>query len=241
MLTRGLQDQTGAVEARGWVGPASSGLTGSAGPGPSGGFFVPAMLGVLPLIYLQEPREFEVPGLEGVFTTSSGGHSRHRGVADAGAILCSHVPDPRTTEAMPWRADTSQAEVHRSVRLSVSPAAHSSHVAGGLPVVSVVWSLVESQRVRSARDLLASLPDQVEYREIRRILQLPSTSVSSRIDGDRRAEYAWLSQHAGEYAGQWVAVSGDSLVGTARTLRALRRRLAEMSPLTTPPLLHFVE
>jgi hypothetical protein len=36
---------------------------------------------------------------------------------------------------------------------------------------------------------------------------------------DRSKEYEWLNQHRNEYAGQWVALDGDRLLGHGSTLK----------------------
>lgn len=46
-------------------------------------------------------------------------------------------------------------------------------------------------------------------------------------DPQRRREYAWLREHRDEYAGQYVALSGDQLVAHAADLRELHRLVRE--------------
>lgn len=108
------------------------------------------------------------------------------------------------------------------------------------PFVSVVWALVEGQQLRAARRLLAQLPDKPEYGRARRILRPPRTAVSNRLDTDRTADYRWLSRHARDYVGQWVAVSGGELIASAPTLKELRNALSSVS-LLSKPVLHYVE
>ena len=108
------------------------------------------------------------------------------------------------------------------------------------PYISLIWQLVEQQQLSAARRLLALLPDELGLRRIRRLLNPPETSVSPRQDTDRTADYEWLSRHAHEHAGQWVAVLGGSLVSAQPSLKALRQQLGELS-LASPPLVHRVD
>ena len=84
------------------------------------------------------------------------------------------------------------------------------------------------------------LPDGPEYKRIRRLLQPPATKPSLRVDRNRAAEYGWLRQHAKEFTGKWVAVSGDELVAVADSFKQLRKKLAE-TPHEQTPLLHYLE
>jgi hypothetical protein len=108
------------------------------------------------------------------------------------------------------------------------------------PYVSVIWSLVEAQQLRKARALLKLVPDAPEYARLKKLLSTPVSTPSPRQDFDRSAEYAWLSANAKDYVGKWVAVSGDSLVAVADTLRSLREEVRKARPARVP-LLHFVE
>ena len=108
------------------------------------------------------------------------------------------------------------------------------------PFVSVIWALVERDELGSARRLLAQLPDEPRYRLARRLLRPPRTSTLQQTGADRTADFEWLSRHAKEHAHQWVAVSGGSLVATAKTLKVLRETLRQ-TPQSSKPLLHYVE
>ena len=109
------------------------------------------------------------------------------------------------------------------------------------PYLSLVWRWVERQQLGSARRLLMSLPDEPDLQRVRRLLNPPETSISARRrSANRSADYAWLSRHAHDYAGQWVAVLGGSLIAAEPTLQTLRQRLSELS-LPSAPLLHHVE
>lgn len=108
------------------------------------------------------------------------------------------------------------------------------------PYVSLIWSLVEAQHLKKARALLKFVPDSPEYIRLKRLLSLPTISISERRDVDRRSEFAWLTQHAKDFSGKWVAVAGDSLVAAADTLGELRRELRRTA-LTIKPIIHHVE
>ena len=105
---------------------------------------------------------------------------------------------------------------------------------------SLVWALVEQQQLGSARRLLALLPDEPHLRKVRRVLNPPQTSISNRRSANRAADYEWLTRHAHDYAGQWLAVLGGSLVAAKPSLKALRQYLSGLS-LPSAPLLHHVE
>jgi hypothetical protein len=108
------------------------------------------------------------------------------------------------------------------------------------PYVSLIWSLVQAQQLQKARALLPLVPDSPEYARLKNLLSLPATSRSERKDFDRTQEYSWLTKNAKDYSGRWVAVSGDSLVAAADTLRQLRAEVKKAQPARVP-LLHFVE
>lgn len=109
-----------------------------------------------------------------------------------------------------------------------------------LPLVSVIWSLVERQQVGAARQLLASLPDDGQYRALRMLLRPPRTWSGIRRDRDRSREFQWLREHAREHVGRWVAVDETRLVAVAETLRELRQQIRTAAP-ESRPLVHFVE
>jgi hypothetical protein len=124
----------------------------------------------------------------------------------------------------------------RARTLDVAASAHGSST----PYVSVIWSLVQTQQLRKARSLLKLVPNSPEYARLRKLLSVPVTSASVRKDFDRSAEYRWLAQNANNFAGRWIAVSGESLLAVATTLKALREELRKTET-PRPPLLHYVE
>jgi hypothetical protein len=128
-----------------------------------------------------------------------------------------------TLPAVPARV-----EVVREVQTALTPT----------PYVSVIWSLVQAQQLGKARGLLELIPDAPEYARLKRLLRTPVASVSQRKDFDRSAEYKWLTENARSYSGKWVAVSGDSLIAAAKTLRELRQEVKKLSPARTPLIYH---
>lgn len=60
------------------------------------------------------------------------------------------------------------------------------------------------------------------------------------LDRSRDAEFAWLKANAQEYPGQWVALDGASLLGSAPRLRDL---LQQLGPVVQErnPLFHRVD
>lgn len=108
------------------------------------------------------------------------------------------------------------------------------------PLALVIWGLVERQQVAAARQLLDLLPDDPQTDKLKMLLRPPTTARATKRDRSRSAEFQWLRQHRREFVGQWVAVDGDELLSSARSLRELRKSLKAAHP-TRVPLLHFVE
>jgi hypothetical protein len=59
-------------------------------------------------------------------------------------------------------------------------------------------------------------------------------------DRPREAEFAWLREHATEYAGQWVALDGARVLATAPKLQELLSRIAAADR-ARKPLFHRVD
>ena len=110
---------------------------------------------------------------------------------------------------------------------------------GTLPMAAVIWSLVERQQVGAARQLLSLLPDVLEYRKLRVLLQRPRTWSAPRRDRERSADFGWLRQHGRDYVGRWVALAGGNLLAEADSLHVLRSQLRQSAP-QARPLIHFV-
>jgi hypothetical protein len=111
-----------------------------------------------------------------------------------------------------------------------------------MPIVGLVRGLLEQDKVLAARKLLslASASEDAETRaeiaRLRRVLAPPIVSRTSVADRDRSREHAWLSRHASEYRGRWVAIDGDELIAHAASLKELRQAISS----TRNPLIHYV-
>jgi hypothetical protein len=108
------------------------------------------------------------------------------------------------------------------------------------PYVSMIWALVEAQQLSKARALLGLVLDSPEFMKLKRLLSVPVAMASQRKDFDRTQEYQWLAKNAKNHVGKWLAVSGDSLIAAADTLKELREDIKKATP-ARPPLLHYVE
>lgn len=108
------------------------------------------------------------------------------------------------------------------------------------PYARVIRQYVENEQLSKARNLLGIALKQpqppAELYEWQRVLEPARVRVVPRVGFDRRAEVAWLNEHASKYRGQWVAVVGDRLLASAESARELNARLEHAAP-STPPLL----
>jgi len=77
-------------------------------------------------------------------------------------------------------------------------------------------------------DLVAFLNEQVKKdKEVEAVESEASNGRQDEPDPYRRRELEWMKQHRDEYAGQYVALLGDTLVAHAETLRELHRLVKE--------------
>jgi hypothetical protein len=110
-------------------------------------------------------------------------------------------------------------------------------------VISRVRELVEKEQMSQAQALLNSLPsvqaEDPRVVEIKRVLAPPKVTVVQRTDHNRADEYQWLEEHSREYRGNWVALDGYQLVGSARTLAQLLRQLGVQREQRSP-LIHRI-
>jgi len=60
------------------------------------------------------------------------------------------------------------------------------------------------------------------------------------VDRPREAEFSWLREHARDYAGQWVALDGARLLGSAMRLKDLLAQLGAAARQRNP-LFHRVD
>jgi len=139
---------------------------------------------------------------------------------------------------------TSQVHPEPAVFTQVRPRRNEAgeQIAGSSPTpyASMIWALVEAQQLPKARALLQLVPDLPEFIKLKKLLSAPVATASHRKDFDREPEYRWLAKNAKNYIGKWVAISGDSLIEAADTLKDLRERVKKTAPARSP-LLHYVE
>lgn len=115
---------------------------------------------------------------------------------------------------------------------------------GSVPFVSMIRSLIESERLLAARSLTAlalqTSSASTELLELGRVLGPAKVARKPSRDIARGREYAWLRQYGRAYRGQWVALDGDRLVGTGGSLRELLAKLEGLG-LARSPLVHRCE
>ena len=106
----------------------------------------------------------------------------------------------------------------------------------------ILRALLEESDVEGARRFIEELaqrwPESAEVQHFARVLAPPRTRVTwekplRRMD----LEYAWLKEHAREYAGQWVALLGDRLIAADADLAAVLRTVRQ-TPEAAEALLH---
>jgi hypothetical protein len=104
--------------------------------------------------------------------------------------------------------------------------------------------LVEREHVSSARKLVQEArqrypkdPALARWHELLSPAKLIGRSPASGVD--RTTEIRWLDSHGSAYKGEWVALSGDRLLGHSRSLEALRGML-ERNPADRRPFLHYI-
>lgn len=93
-----------------------------------------------------------------------------------------------------------------------------------------IRSLVEQGNIAEARAMLGRIAARQELSadlaKWKRVLAQPTVTSAPVGTGVSMAETtAWLEQHADEYAGQWVALRGKTLLGAHQSRRELRSRL----------------
>ena len=87
---------------------------------------------------------------------------------------------------------------------------------------AAVLRAIEMGDLAGAHRIAADAGDHVAERVL-----APPRATSRPASGapDRELDFHWLRDHAGEYAGQWVALRGGHLLGAAATLVELQKRL----------------
>ena len=107
-----------------------------------------------------------------------------------------------------------------------------------------IRELVEQDRVGAARALLAEALEQGGHGEDlsrwREILAPARVRKSTKEpDFDRSPEIHWLTEHGGEYQGQWVALLGSELLAHSKSLEEVVGALEKHRP-SRRPLIHYI-
>ena len=55
----------------------------------------------------------------------------------------------------------------------------------------------------------------------------------------RKKEFKWMKEHRDEYRGQWVALDGDRLIGSAPTLKKLLAKASSVDQQGRPAFVHY--
>ena len=135
------------------------------------------------------------------------------------------------------RALRSDLQVYRYLSQSAD------HVRHHLPLVDAVRQLVEDERINAARALLArEAPATLRTGDLatwNKVLAEPRAVPGSDHGCDRTADYDWLSKHARNYRGEWVAIEDGELVAHAKTLRELLRAVRDPQRIGKP-LVHKI-
>ena len=107
-----------------------------------------------------------------------------------------------------------------------------------------IRDLVEREHVAAARRLAQEAwqrfprdPVLARWRDLLSPAKLLERSPASGVD--RTSEIRWLDVHGSAYRGEWVAVSGDRLLGHSRNLQELLAAL-DRNPAAPRPLLHYI-
>lgn len=144
-----------------------------------------------------------------------------------------------TSSAQPRETVAPQAMSVLS-RLEIYASAHMSETFIAL-VESIDWTRLHSQVILRALDLALKLnlntlatelaqkghsvfPDNVRLQKAIQVLCEPRIQGTSRAVSNRMLDVSrnWLSQHATQYRGKWVAVQAGKLLGVANSLRELQ-------------------
>jgi hypothetical protein len=110
--------------------------------------------------------------------------------------------------------------------------------------VARLRDLVEREHVSSARKLVQEARQRfprdsglARWHELLSPAKLLGRSPASGLD--RTAEIGWLDAHGPAYKGEWVALSGDQLLGHSRSLKELRGIL-QRNPVNQRFFLHYI-
>jgi hypothetical protein len=110
--------------------------------------------------------------------------------------------------------------------------------------VARLRDLVEREHVSAARRLVQEArqrfpedPTLARWHELLSPAKLLGRSPASGVD--RTAEIRWLDTYGPAYKGEWLAVSGDQLLGHSKSLQELVTML-DRNPTKPRPLLHYI-
>jgi hypothetical protein len=107
-----------------------------------------------------------------------------------------------------------------------------------LSVEEEVRALLEEGRISEARKLVDTGGDQLPE-SLREIFAPPRIRRVDERGVDRTPEYNWLKANGPAYAGKWVALVGDDLVGCEDVLEELLAKL-DQRRFNRRPLLHHL-
>ena len=103
--------------------------------------------------------------------------------------------------------------------------------------------LLNSQRIQDARDTLQRGADlHPNDKKIAHLLRAISPGRVTNVKGtapNRSREVAWIRRHGDKYQGQWIAINGDNLLATAKSLNTLLEKLKRRNDKSNPPLIQY--
>jgi hypothetical protein len=76
---------------------------------------------------------------------------------------------------------------------------------------------------------------------MRELLTPPKVRRVPERDVDRSPEFRWLAEHGPDYRGQWVALVGEELLGSASSIEGLLATLEGWQTMGRKPLLHRID
>lgn len=107
-----------------------------------------------------------------------------------------------------------------------------------LSVEDEVRALLEEGRIWDAKKLVETAGDQLPE-DLREIFAPPRIRRVDERDVDRTPEFNWLKANGPAYAGKWVALVGDDLVGCEDELEDLLAQIRRCK-FERKPLLHHL-
>ncbi|HEX3131275.1 MAG TPA: hypothetical protein VH394_28320 [Thermoanaerobaculia bacterium] len=107
-----------------------------------------------------------------------------------------------------------------------------------LSVEDEVRALLEEGRISDAKKLVEAAGDQLPE-SLREIFAPPRIRRVGERGVDRTPEFNWLKANGPAYAGKWVALVGDDLVGCEDVLEELLAKL-DQRKFDRRPLLHHL-